>query len=139
MKYETPYDRASRKAAETATAEMGETEKGGGEEEMSVIFKTVNMPKNCAECPFWSVCKPMNDDFEDWISIQEAVEDGFLVRHEQCPLAPLQKKHGRLIDADALKEELATAGIISTYGTQIFLKIDAAKTIIEAEGGEEDG
>lgn len=35
MKYETPYDRPTRKAAETATAEMGETEKGGGEEEMS--------------------------------------------------------------------------------------------------------
>lgn len=94
---------------------------------MSVLIKGVVMPKSCQECTM-NCLRGFNGS--DFLANKRA--DG-------CQLVEIKTPHGRLIDADALKEELATAGIISTYGTQIYLKIDAAKTIIEAEGGGEDG
>ena len=75
---------------------------------MSVYFPGVEMPKNCAECKFWCVCEPISADFDDWISIDEAVNDGFLVRHENCPLVEIKTPHGRLIDADALVDARAS-------------------------------
>jgi len=52
---------------------------------MSVIVKGMGMPKNCAECKLWSICECLND-FEDYVSIVEAVNDGCLVRDDDCPL-----------------------------------------------------
>ena len=63
-----------------------------------------------------------------------AFEDG--MKYNVVPVP----NHGRLIDADALKQELRTAGIVDTYGTQVLLKIDNATTIFPADkDGEKDG
>ena len=55
---------------------------------MSILIKGMEMPKNCAECERWSICKCLND-FEDYESICYAVEDGDLVRDANCPLIEL--------------------------------------------------
>ena len=55
---------------------------------MSVIVKSMNMPKNCAECRMWCICDCLND-FEDFESICYAVEDGDLVRDKNCPLSEI--------------------------------------------------
>lgn len=139
MKYETPYDRPSRKAAETATAEMGETEKGSGEEEMSVIVKGMDMPERCSECELYDVMaqdkkavefcrynmKPLPDDEE---------------RASWCPLIPLPEKHGRLVDAREVLEKADKApwfdGDVSELGLLLGSEVT---TIFQAEGGGEDG
>ena len=111
---------------------------------MSVLIKGMEMPKNCAECRFWSICECLSD-FEDYVSVLEAVDDGDLVRDCDCPLIEIPTPHGRLIDEtfeenhygsmlldptpDVTKEDKRNARVI----------IDAlrmARTVIEAEGGE---
>ena len=58
---------------------------------MSVIVKGMGMPKNCAECKLWSICECLND-FEDYVSIVEAVDDGCLVRDDDCPLTEVKDR-----------------------------------------------
>jgi hypothetical protein len=47
-----------------------------------------------------------------------------------CPLRPLPEKHGRLIDADAMKRIWMGARIDG----DIWMLLDARPTIVEAEG-----
>ena len=54
---------------------------------MNILIKGMEMPKNCAECKMWSICECLND----------AVEDGDLVRDKNCPLIELPP-HGDLVD-----------------------------------------
>lgn len=69
---------------------------------MSVIVKSMEAPKSCAECfvtrsmtergvkcPLWST----------WISRDCGLREK---RHPDCPLRPLPSEHGRLGDLDAL-------------------------------------
>jgi hypothetical protein len=92
---------------------------------MSVLIKGMAMPKNCAECRLWDTCEYMND-FDDWASILDAVEDGNLVRDKNCPLIEIKTPHGRLIDAEKL---------LIDHGLK--LTEEFAPTVIEAEGSEE--
>jgi hypothetical protein len=98
---------------------------------MSVLIKGMAMPKNCAECRLWDTCEYMND-FDDWASILDAVEDGNLVRDKNCPLIEIKTPHGRLIDADALLNKTICNPLWSPYITKKMV-LDA-KTVIEAEG-----
>jgi len=95
-----------------------------------VVFRGVKYPANCADCFFWPIC-PCLEDFDDYYAILDAVHDGDLVRHEECPVSQIPEGHGRLIDADALLERLIKT---SRYFGLKF-DIDAAPTIIPAEGG----
>lgn len=99
---------------------------------MSILIKDMEMPKNCAECERWSICKCLND-FEDYESICYAVEDGDLVRDANCPLIELPP-HGRLIDVDKLNIH----DVSPAYGFCVMgvteEDIELADTVIEAEG-----
>ena len=113
---------------------------------MSVLIKDMEMPKNCAECERWSICKCLND-YEDYESILYAVEDGDLVKADGCPLVGIPTPHGRLGDLDALYEEISNGnkaynGIEGYDGEYPNIGnvddcLDAIKyadTVIEAEG-----
>ena len=95
----------------------------------------MEMPTHCIDCPFM-----VSRDGDDCI-LQSAEANESFENWEQmragCPLIPVPD-HGRLIDADKLKQELRTAGIVDTYGSQVLIKIDNATTIIPAseEAGE---
>jgi len=52
---------------------------------MSILIKGMEMPKNCAECRMWSICKCLKE-YKDYESILYAVDDGDLVRADECPL-----------------------------------------------------
>jgi hypothetical protein len=67
---------------------------------MSVLIKGMQIPKNCAECPValsGKYCRinKTNTTFRE-----------LPIRPDHCPLVQLQEHHGRLIDADYLKEHL---------------------------------
>lgn len=96
-----------------------------------LIFRGVKNPANCSECFFWSIC-PCLADFDDYSAILDAVHDGNLVRHEECPIVPLPKGHGRLGDLDALEKELAF-----DYAYAAAKVCHNAPTIAPAEGGGE--
>lgn len=85
---------------------------------MSVIVKGMEMPKDCNSC--WipsSFCK---------LWLKSDVGN----RHQDCPLIELPEKHGRLIDADAMKRVWMGARIDGDIG----MLLDARPTIVEAEG-----
>ena len=100
---------------------------------MSIIIRGMDMPESCAECDlnydetrcvlpikhnsFW------RDDFRTW--------EG---RLPECPLVELPAEHGRLIDADKLKPKMLN----EHYRYRLVYdaeEVNAAPTIIEAEGG----
>lgn len=78
---------------------------------MSILIKGMEMPKNCMDCPFkgfdrvkgrGNICT-----INDSITLH-AVLDGVdvkFVRMGDCPLVPVPP-HGRLIDADALRQSM---------------------------------
>ena len=117
---------------------------------MSILIQGMEMPKNCAECKMWSICDCLND-FEDFESICDAVEDGDLVRDKNCPLIEILTPHGRLIDKDKLSHDL----FVNFNGERIpFYDYDnfpteiayrdlhsilaEQKTVIESEGREKE-
>ena len=122
---------------------------------MSAIIKGFEVPRKCADCflrgGLW--CYALEPE-EKRIS-----QTG---KREDCPLVQLPKKHGRLVDADALAadysaeiEKLKTLGqdhkqagnldalracnIRAAYLDEAKQRTKAAATIIEAEGGGWDG
>ena len=80
---------------------------------MSVIVKGMAMPLNCAMCERWSICECLKE-YKDYESILYAVDDGNLVRADECPLVELP-----------FAEELAE---------KLYKQIE--KAVIEAEGSE---
>lgn len=98
---------------------------------MSVIVKGMEMPKNCAECRFWSVCECLSD-FEDYVSVLEAVDDGDLVRDSDCPLIEIPTPHSDLVDRDDLIAEYDHQHKGPAGGARRIM-VDAP-TVIEAEG-----
>ena len=72
---------------------------------MSVLIKGMEMPEMCGECPFniWS------EDHEHFCAVRTDIRsfDGSAIwRVKHCPLIEVPEPHGRLIDADALAEDL---------------------------------
>ena len=73
---------------------------------MSLLIKGLEMPSGCEHCPFcidyWAT-----DDKEEWRCIANMhLIEFFDTRLDSCPLIEVPP-HGRLIDADELKEWIA--------------------------------
>lgn len=119
---------------------------------MSVLIKGMEMPNCCGNCPFIGYrTKGLYIGLEIL-----CVCDGHILnpdlayianeRHNNCPLSVVSIPHGRLIDADALKEKWLKAE--SRMGAEKVLKLplreyisngcvydlDQEPTIIEPEG-----
>ena len=102
----------------------------------------MEMPKNCKECPFyWEQCGVD----------PEAVEESYRTedeRHPDCPLIHVPP-HGRLIDADALRqtmyhEAFETDSPMQKWDSGCWIRYkmfermeEAAPTIIPAEPAKE--
>ena len=124
---------------------------------MSVLIKGMDMPKSCGICkmhflgePYYVCCgitdripkivDRYNNSRIDLEARKASIES--VGRPQWCPLVEIQK-HGRLIDADALKAEilrtyecefLTASGAFDEFATQIVPNIiNNAPTVIEAE------
>ena len=88
-------------------------------------------PNRCTNCIYMDRitydCKLMyGDDYPD-----------FETQYNNCPLIEIPTPHGRLIEADILKEVLER-NFGHTGGASVLAQlIDARPTVIEAEGSEE--
>lgn len=78
---------------------------------MGIYIKGLELPECCDKCPFKSYvgvdhleCKITGYRFYVW---EVGWGDKPYTRHESCPLIEIPDKHGRLIDADALYEEMS--------------------------------
>lgn len=74
---------------------------------MSVYIKGMDMPKRCAECTFETL---FSDDMHYCTTKQLSTEDYWECRPPFCPMTEVSEPHGRLIDADALADDLETDG-----------------------------
>ena len=94
---------------------------------MSIIIKGAQMPKNCLDCPVYDnynyYCKQYALD------IPARYDHDGLKRPEWCELSELPEHHGRLIDADAMKNLWAGCSINGSISPLL----DARLTIVEAE------
>lgn len=112
---------------------------------MSIIIKSMTMPKNCMDCPFKGFDRAGGR--RNLCTINEsitfnAVLDGVdvkFVRMDDCPLIPVPD-HGRLGDLDALIEKRWDADTRCGYVQVIDVAdIEEAPTIIPASIGDENG
>ena len=70
---------------------------------MSVIIKGMQMPKNCAECPFMALANNSDGRLLEFCSVSEMFVLGIETQRDpKCPLIELPP-HGRLIEESALK------------------------------------
>ena len=95
---------------------------------MSVLIKGMKLPTSCTDCPMmqdeWVSCK-LTGSWEwadEFVPSKERLKD--------CPLIELPP-HGRLIDADALKEASKDTAFVIPWWL-----VDSAPTILEAEEEE---
>ncbi len=100
---------------------------------MSILIKGMTMPKNCGECPIMILedTNCLHELFWGCPIVFEASPQGKAFRPNYCPLIKV-KPHGRLIDADALMEQI----MIITKDRWVYNTISHAPTIIEAEVSE---
>lgn len=101
-----------------------------------IYIKGMEMPKNCSECAFcgyYGNGEHMCDIRDKAVEYESAKTS----RRDDCPLIPVPD-HGRLIDADALREDWLENGENEyVYDTNAFLdSLDDAPTIIPAEEGQ---
>lgn len=100
---------------------------------MSVLVIGMDYPDNCLQCSFVRIVSGhyycgCNANCMLGEYVGEHLEG--VGRHEGCPLVELPEKHGRLIDADAMKRVWMGARIDGDIG----MLLDARPTIVEAEG-----
>ena len=101
---------------------------------MSILIKGMSMPEDCDNCRFY------NDDYDYPTCCITAHSRGYTwtpfgKRMPDCPLIELPP-HGRLIDADELKEVLDSSWSASTWW--FTNKVDDAPTVIPPDkDGEE--
>ena len=108
---------------------------------MGVYIKDMEMPKNCRACRLKMNC----DDCEGFecVCLPLHTQIGYLgdlltdKRRDDCPLVPVLEPHGRLIDADALFNNLERTGWYDNADRDIAedLVLDAP-TVIPASGEE---
>ena len=98
------------------------------------VYIDMEMPKSCAECPVnMNICKR---GYKHLLAHMELYDQ----RADDCPIIPVPP-HGRLIDADALRQDWLENGENDyVYDTNSFLySLDDAHTIIPAEPCKEKG
>ena len=89
---------------------------------MNILIKGMEIPKKCLWCPLQYIgfCQVTKTD----------VNSDLGKRADDCPLVELPEKHGRLIDADALKEKAWDADTRCGYVQVVDVgDIDDAPTI----------
>ena len=104
---------------------------------MSILIKGMTMPTRCLACPC-SGTDCTDDGNEVWVCEasklrQLTTEDKIERRPEWCPLVPVPP-HGRLIDADALRKQMAERRNYVGRLSDPLCLIEDAPTVIEAEG-----
>ena len=105
---------------------------------MSILIKGMEMPKSCEYC---DLCTSDGDCIATggdslWDALPEGAEyfpTGW--KYEGCPLVEVPVPHGRLIDADALLEDVRKNSV--SYSADDFAHewVDVQPTVIEAEDG----
>lgn len=97
---------------------------------MSVLIKGMKMPEDCFSCPLKE---------EGFCNITNAYAVGINKKNSDCPLVEIPETHGRLIDADELKDQYPHDSDweypVNT-NEYVVQTINEAPTIIEAEGME---
>ena len=109
---------------------------------MSIVIKGMKMPQSCSDCQLNLEQKACSVTGTRWWSDTMVLMD-FDCDDERlydCPLVELPEHHGRLIDADYLKEHLyvcATNGrpLHNMYQdlNELLEAIDDIPTVVEAE------
>lgn len=105
---------------------------------MGVYIKNMEIPKNCAECKFWSICDCLKE-FDDYESLLYAIDDGDLVMADDCPLVEIPP-HGDLTDKDKLMQEFMDSDLDHLQRDdwkEVIQIVSDADVIIEAEGETE--
>lgn len=100
---------------------------------MGVYIKGMEMPKTCRDCEYCWVRKGMkNCDAKYGLPIGNRWD---IERASFCPLIDVPEPHGRLIDADALADDLEADG--KEFGDEMklncasWLRSNATPTVIE--------
>lgn len=124
---------------------------------MGIYIPNMEMPKTCCQCDLKIYDNEMRWDENSieqigaWVCKRTREIIWNTQRGENCPIVPLPEKHGRLIDADdmqsiinTMKAEAVMDGLRGVHPdiTHYMLMqemLEDAETIIEAEGGGEDG
>lgn len=104
---------------------------------MSVLIKGMDTPKGCAWCYF---CEHGSiNEFEFFCGLTNSRIGKMFdetswqdMRAADCPLIEVPTSHGRLIDKDELPHYTGYA----LSASEVAKAVEAAPTIIEAEGGE---
>lgn len=121
---------------------------------MAIYIKSMEMPKDgtCNNCPMahyhhaddtWScnVRLVEHDGFIVYAPLIDRNADGNFIRPTDCPLTEVPEPHGRLIDADALADDLEADG--KEFGDEIklncasWLRSNATPTAIERSNDED--
>ena len=103
---------------------------------MSVYIPGMEMPHASYDCPLnsFGICNLAND-----------AEHSFCYneRPKYCPLVEIKTPHGRMIDAEAFDDYMQNRydnnELTNGDWIDFRLSLKDQTTIIEAEGGEEDG
>ena len=119
---------------------------------MSVLIKGMEMPKDCRDCPmemFYS-CGDTRCRVTNKLLAWDYEAIPFIGRPDWCPIVEVPAPHGRLIDADALKNYIENDGHTEAFAMahigregkfflmgNIIADIDGQPTVIEAEEGED--
>ena len=112
---------------------------------MPILIKDMEMPETCDECEFHCY-----HSYGEYVCVATPLLYPFNlanskgIRKDWCPLVEIPEPHGRLIDADALKETLDYYICEANWGDEVnrVLKwvkdelINSENTVIEAEGSE---
>ena len=92
---------------------------------MSVLIRGMEMPQTCRDCPL----EQPYDGYNCAIN-KKSYSLALSGRSSDCPLIPVLP-HGRLIDADAYKQEMKDCRM--AFWDEV---LDSMPTIIHAEEGE---
>lgn len=107
---------------------------------MAILINGMEIPEHCMDCPFM-----VSRDNDDCILQSDAANESFETWEQMkagCPLIEVPEPHGRLIDADALRDNNSSViEINSPDGTILAIDvaiIDDAPTVIPASEDEID-
>lgn len=93
---------------------------------MGVYIAAMDLPKECIECQFDI---PDKDGYPRCVILHRFIIDGNTFSN--CPLVEIKTPHGRLIDEDALIDDLIEQKI--PFNARINESIIITPTILEAE------
>lgn len=97
---------------------------------MGVYINGMTMPKSCFECDLYgdenNFCKAQKE-YMPFASFGRDYKDA------NCPMVEVPKKHGRLIDADKLMDDIKKNSV-SYFADDFAMEwVDVQPTVIEAE------